>query len=355
MSKGLIFAGVTRAFGYRNVVPLASALGLFGIGEFSFVLARTGPAAGAIPASLYALVLNTAVITMVLTPVVSGLTTPIYGWMSRRRAREPVQTINVPDSALAGHVVVAGAGRVGCRIAEVLQSLQPAVRRHRTRSPPDRSREGARAIPTIFGDAAQPVVLEAAGIARARLLLVTTPVLGVSRAVVEHARRINPAVDVVVRAESADAMASFQRDGRGRSRAAGPRGEPGDDAAGARAPAHVRARHRPPDRPAARRRSTAERRPGRPARDHAVVATLGAAARLLDLRWIRILEGSLLAGRTHRRGRRADVAERDHRRHRQRRPAHREPGPGHVLRAGDIVAVVGDQQHVDGFEVAAGN
>jgi len=57
VSKGLIFAGVTRAFGYRNVVPLAAALGLFSIGEFSFVLARAGLTAGAMSASLYGLVL----------------------------------------------------------------------------------------------------------------------------------------------------------------------------------------------------------------------------------------------------------------------------------------------------------
>jgi len=128
---------------------------------------------------------------MVLTPVVSGLTTPIYGWASRRRAREPVQTINVPDSALAGHVVVAGAGRLGGRVAEVLQSLRlPFVVIELDHWRIDQAK--ARAFPTIFGDAAQPVVLEAAGIARARLLLVTIPVLGVSRSVVEHARRINP-------------------------------------------------------------------------------------------------------------------------------------------------------------------
>ena len=249
--KGLIFAGVTRAFGYRNVVPLASALGLFGIGEFSFVLARTGFAAGAISASLYALVLNTAVITMVLTPVVSGLTTPIYGWVSRRRTQEPVQTINFPDTALAGHIIVAGAGRLGCRIADVLQGLNlPFIVIELDHRRIDVAK--TRGFPTVFGDAAQAVVLEAAGIGRARLLMVTTPALGVSRAVVEHARRINPSVNVVVRAESADAMRAFRAMGVARSRAAGTRGEPGDDPAGPRAPSHVPLGHRAPDRQAAR-------------------------------------------------------------------------------------------------------
>lgn len=352
VSKGLIFAVVTHAFGYRNVVPVASGLALFGIGEFSFVLARTGLAAGAITASLYALVLNTAVITMVLTPVISGLTTPLYGWASRRRAREPVQTINVPDQALAGHVVVAGAGRVGCRIAEVLQGLRlPFVVVELDHRRIDHAK--ARGYPTIFGDVAQPVVLEAAGIARARLLLVTTPVLGVSAAVVEHARRINPAVDVVVRAESAEAMASLRA--MGVAEVVQPELEASLEMT-RQALVHLRMSALDIVNLTDRLRADQYAKPSEQlSDDHAVIATLGAAARLLDLRWVRIVDGSLLAGRT--------IGEADVRTwlsvtivgvvSEGRLDA--TPGPDRVLRAGDIVAIVGDQQHVDGFEVAAGN
>src|SRR3712207_8064210 len=38
--KGLIFAGTVRAFGYGNIIPFAVGLGLFQVGEFSFVIAR---------------------------------------------------------------------------------------------------------------------------------------------------------------------------------------------------------------------------------------------------------------------------------------------------------------------------
>ncbi len=161
--KGGVFWGVTLAFGYRNVVPLASALALFQIGEFSFVLARAGRATGAISVELYSLVLNAAVITMVLTPVVSGLTTPLYAWMSRRREREPVQTINLGEAPLSGHVIVAGAGRVGCGIASVLRRLDlPVVLIELDHGRIDQARADGR--PVVFGDATQPAVLEAAGI-----------------------------------------------------------------------------------------------------------------------------------------------------------------------------------------------
>ena len=211
-AKGAIFWGTTRAFGYRNVVPLASALAMFQIGEFSFVLAGAGLAAGAISRDLYALVLNTAVVTMVLTPLVSGLTTPFYAAITRRRVREPVQTMNVVERSLDNHVVVAGAGRVGTGIARVLRRLDlPFVLIELDHRRIDIARQEG--LPVVFGDAGQPAVLQGAGIGRARLLLVTTPDLATARGMVEHARHVNPSIDVVVRAEGRTAIAALHEMG----------------------------------------------------------------------------------------------------------------------------------------------
>ena len=73
VGKAAILAGVVRAFGYWNVVPLAVGLTLFQVGEFAFVLARVGLSSGAIANDVYALTLNAAIVTMALTPAVSGL------------------------------------------------------------------------------------------------------------------------------------------------------------------------------------------------------------------------------------------------------------------------------------------
>src|SRR3712207_9148490 len=66
--KGLLFAGVVRAFGYGNIIPFAVGLGLFQVGEFSFVIARVGLDAGAVTQRSYSVMLTTAVVTMALTP-----------------------------------------------------------------------------------------------------------------------------------------------------------------------------------------------------------------------------------------------------------------------------------------------
>ena len=95
----------------------------FQVGEFSFVLARVGVSTNSIGEELYALILAVAVITMLLTPFVSGLAAPIYAWRKRRFQQEPLQTINLPQTGLHDHIVIAGGGGVGQYVAHVLQRL----------------------------------------------------------------------------------------------------------------------------------------------------------------------------------------------------------------------------------------
>ena len=206
--KAAIFAGVVGAFGYRRVVPLAVGLTLFQVGEFAFVLARVGVAGGAIGSDLYALVLNTAVATMALTPVVSSATPWIYERVRGRRSEDRVEPFNIPDQGLADHVVIAGGGRVGRTIADTLHGLNlPSV----LVEIDDRRVQHARraGLAVIYGDASQAVVLEAAHLARARTLLVTVPGYIDVRAIVQAARRIRSDISIAARADGPDAVSDL--------------------------------------------------------------------------------------------------------------------------------------------------
>jgi len=210
--KGIIFAVIARCFGYGNVVPLAVGLGLFQIGEFSFVLARTGIHTKSIGSEVYSLILTTAVMTMVLTPLVSGLTAPLYSLRKRRFGYETLQTVNLPETGLRNHVVIAGGGRIGQHVARVLQGLGLAF----VITEPDYRRfEQAKtaSLPVIYGDATQIVVLEAAEIGHASLLLITVPSVIVSRSVVQQARILNPSVNIVARAEGIEQMKALYDSG----------------------------------------------------------------------------------------------------------------------------------------------
>jgi monovalent cation:H+ antiporter-2, CPA2 family len=203
--KALIFGGLTRAFGYGNIVPFAVGLGLFQVGEFSFVIARQGISSGAISEELYSLVLTTAVVTMSLTPFATRLAPTLYGRWRDRFPKETMNTFNLPSTGLEDHVVIAGHGRVGTFVARLLDNLDQSF--VVIDANPERA-EAAReeGFPAVFGDAAAEPVLEAAGVEKARLVILTVHDPAGARLVVERVRGIAPDVHVVARAVSQEQL-----------------------------------------------------------------------------------------------------------------------------------------------------
>lgn len=202
--KGGVFAVLTRAFGYGNVVPLAAGLTLFQVGELSFVLARVGVDGGHLDQSQYSLLLAVALVTMFATPPVSRLTAPVYRVLRARAPRDPLQTINLDRGGVADHVIIVGAGAVGLEVARTLRRLDlafVAVELNQRRLEACRLAGAA----TVYGDGAQPAVLEAAGLNTARLLIVTVPASETSLAVARLARTRRPDLHLVARAESDEA------------------------------------------------------------------------------------------------------------------------------------------------------
>ncbi len=203
IGKGVIFAFIARVFKYGNVIPLAVGLGLFQIGEFSFVLARVGLSSGSIDNDLYSLVLITAIITMVLTPIVSGQTARLYSLKKRYFRHEALESSNLPDEGFSGHVVIAGGGRVGFQIAQVLKRLQMQfviIELDHRRF--EQARTAGMAV--VYGDAEQEVVLEAAATQKAVLLILTIPGLVGARSVIVKARRLNEKIQIVARTSGPD-------------------------------------------------------------------------------------------------------------------------------------------------------
>ena len=210
--KGSIFNGLVRFFSYGNVIPLAVGLGLFQVGEFSFVLARMGMAEGALSPRTYQLALTTAIVTMALTPIVSSQTARLYTLKKRWFRHEALDTVNLPKSGLQNHVVIVGRGRTGSHISGVLNSMGlPFVVVEMDQQRVEQARKEG--MPAIFGDASHPIVLEAAHIHNAGLLLVTIPSVVVSQAVISHARELCPGLTIIARAQDMDSLGSFRNQG----------------------------------------------------------------------------------------------------------------------------------------------
>ncbi len=209
LGKGIIFATLAKLFRYGNVVPLAVGLGLFQVGEFSFVLARVGVATESISGELYNLILTTAVVTMILTPLISSQTARLYALKKKYFRHEPLESVNIPQDGLHDHVVVAGAGRVGHRIAQVLQRLGVSF----VLVELDQQRvEQAKAagFPVVYGDGSQPIVLDALAIQSASLLVVTIPGIVIAQSIIKQTRKINKGIRVVARISDPDFFTVFK-------------------------------------------------------------------------------------------------------------------------------------------------
>jgi CPA2 family monovalent cation:H+ antiporter-2 len=207
--KALILMGVVRGFGYRRIIPLATALTLFQVGEFAFVLARAGHASGALSDAQYTVILNTAIATTALTPALSGTAPWLYRRFRRRREEEAPLLAHLPD-ALSDHIVIAGGGRVGRTVGEALASMRlPFVLIDHDARRFEHARQAG--LSAIYGDAGQHAVLAAAAVPRARALLVTVPAFADVSNIVTAARALRPDLAIVARAEGPEVVEALHQ------------------------------------------------------------------------------------------------------------------------------------------------
>ena len=175
IGKALILGGLARTFGYGNMAPWIIGLGLSQIGEFSFVLARSGLSGGFISKGNYDLVLSCTILSMALSPLVSSAALPLgRAWRSRFKGAPALKMIDLAKDTLRDHVVVAGFGRTGRAVTHVLSAsgipLVVIELNHALLGVLTEER-----VATVWGDVTREGILRAAGVENAKILVVAVP------------------------------------------------------------------------------------------------------------------------------------------------------------------------------------
>jgi monovalent cation:H+ antiporter-2, CPA2 family len=200
LGKAVILGLIARAFGYVNMAPWIVGLGLAQIGEFSFVIARSGISSGSISKTTYDLALTCTVLTMAVSPLVSAAALPLGRWARRRRKPVTVTApVAPPQSFLDDHVIVAGYGRSGRAAARVLRAagIPVLIVEFNHALYRDLVADGFHGI---WGDITSGEILHAANAEQARVLLLTIPDQSTIHLALERAHRLHPSLAVVVRA-----------------------------------------------------------------------------------------------------------------------------------------------------------
>ena len=229
-------------------------------------------------------------------------------------------------------------GRVGTQVAACSPHRQlPFVSSSSTAIVSTRRAQG---WPIVYGDGAQPTVLEAAHVATARLVLVTVPAFTVARSIVDRVRQMRPDVAIVARADGFDALDELRE--LGVEEAIQPELEAGLEMT-RMALVHLACPRGHPcsHRPAAPGTLRTPVRLG--LQDGRKVSRLAGAIRLLEFRWIEVQPGSVLADASIgevglRKQTGASIVGLSHDDHFVANPV-----PEQRLRAGTLLAVVGSR------------
>ncbi|HXL68496.1 MAG TPA: YbaL family putative K(+) efflux transporter [Xanthobacteraceae bacterium] len=211
---------IALAFRQRLLTAVTLAVSLAQIGEFSFILAALALNLNLLPEEGQALILAGATISIVLNPFLFAALGRLRPWLQsvdeRGAAPRPAPVRPTPEAleptALSGHAVVVGYGRVGSIVgerllAEPLPFLVIEERREVAQSLRQKN------IEVIVGTGAEARVLNAANLPHARWLFVAIPDGFEAGSVVELARKANPELLIIARAHSDAEVAHLTKHG----------------------------------------------------------------------------------------------------------------------------------------------
>lgn len=209
--KSTIVALICRALGQPWRVGVATGLFLGQIGEFAIVLLNLGLASEVIGPISYQLFLAATILGMMITPVLVTLTrtTERITRDLPHRSAEPGTDAHDYGS-VKDHVVVAGYGVNGQNLVKVLkrQNIPFVIIEMNPVTVQTARRQG---LPIFYGDITRAAILEHAGLANARILVVAISDASATRRAVDAARRINPGVHIIVRTRYLNEVEPLER------------------------------------------------------------------------------------------------------------------------------------------------
>jgi CPA2 family monovalent cation:H+ antiporter-2 len=203
-----VFAGCVLCLALAQPLrtSLLVGLGIAQIGEFSFIVGRAGVDLGLLLPQQYSLILASALFSITANPLmfrsVATIETSLKGipWLGRRLGPKRPEAIDI-GSGGEPHVVVVGCGRVGGHIVDILKSVAvPCLVVESDAEKVDALHR--RTIAVLFGDAANSDILDLARLEKARALVVTVPDDAAAALIVAGARQLAAQLPIVARAST---------------------------------------------------------------------------------------------------------------------------------------------------------
>jgi len=199
--KFVLIVLLSRLFGAAPATAWRTGFHLAQAGEFALVMLALMRLHDLIDPRLAQLVLAAMVLSMLAAPLIIQFSEPIVrrltanDWLARAAQ---VTQIAASTMARQEHVIICGFGRSGQNLARLLEAEDiPFIALD---ADPQRVREAAGAgSSVVYGDAGRREALVAAGIAKARAVVVTFADTRVALKILHHVQQARPELPVVVR------------------------------------------------------------------------------------------------------------------------------------------------------------
>lgn len=199
--KIVLITGLSRLFGAESNIAIRTGMNLAQGGEFGFVLLAQAGSSGLIENAVLQPILAAVVLSMFLAPFIIEYSEPMTQrlytaeWLQRSMQ---ITSIAAQTIAEQNHVIICGYGRSGQNLSRILE--QESIPFIALDLDPQRIHEARIAGESVmYGDAARKEVLIAAGMLRAKVLVVSYSDTVSALKILNHVRTLRPELTVVVR------------------------------------------------------------------------------------------------------------------------------------------------------------
>jgi len=211
--KAIIGGSVTILLGFPFRTSILVGLALSQVGEFSFILSKTGVEHGLLAGNIYQWFLAVTIISMAVTPFIIALAPRLADTILRLPVPKrlvsgiyPVSETKVVDRK--DHLIIIGFGLNGRNVARAasIAGIPYAIIEM---NPETVRSEQAKGEPIYYGDSTQETVLQNANIKDARIVVTAINDPIATRRITEITRRLNPKVHLIVRTPYLQEMKSL--------------------------------------------------------------------------------------------------------------------------------------------------
>lgn len=209
--KAVVIFGACYYMKEKSTDGVKTALYLAQGGEFGFVMLAIGGSLKLISLNLQQTAIAAILLSMMLAPFIMKSTDKILKLMVKRSWDEQavdLQSILVETMNKTDHILIIGFGRCGQNIARILQ--QENTPYYALDLDAERVATAKTAgEPVTFGDAKRQEVLQAAGLKRANMVLITIKNTAEAKHILNNIMLIIPTMPVIVRVGNDDSIPAF--------------------------------------------------------------------------------------------------------------------------------------------------